>query len=275
VVPHTLGNPCDMDVICELAKRHDLYLVEDTCDALGGTFNGKMVGTFGDLATLSFFPAHQITTGEGGGVVVNNARLARAARSVRDWGRDCWCAPGESNSCGKRFGWQLGQLPAGYDHKFTYSNIGYNFKPTDMQAAVGVAQFDRIDDFVARRRNNFDRLYAGLAKYQDYLELPVRDQRSNPSWFGFCLTVKPGIERHDLVHWLERGNIETRELFGGNILRQPGYAGIRHRISGDLTQSDRIMRDSFFVGVYPGLSEEMIDFIVERVGGFFFKSATD
>lgn len=271
MIPHTLGVPCDMEVITYLVRRHELYLIEDSCDALGGTFNGKLLGTFGDLATLSFFPAHQMTMGEGGGVVINNPRLARCSRSVRDWGRDCWCAPGESNTCGRRFGWQLGTLPRGYDHKFTYSNLGYNFKPTDMQAAIGVAQLNRLPDFINRRRKNFERLYSGLEPFQDYLVLPTRDPRSNPAWFGFCITVKNGISRHALVQWLENANIETRELFGGNILRQPGYMTIPHRITGQLEQTDRVMRDTFFIGVYPGLSDEMLDFVIARFEEFFAK----
>ncbi|MCH7511045.1 MAG: lipopolysaccharide biosynthesis protein RfbH [Chloroflexi bacterium] len=269
IVPHTLGNPCDMDVICDLAKRHDLYLMEDSCDALGSTFRGKQVGTFGDIATLSFFPAHHITTGEGGGVVVNSANLVRIARSVRDWGRDCWCAPGESNTCGKRFGWQLGELPKGYDHKFTYSNIGFNFKPTDMQAAVGVGQLNRLDDFGEKRRQNFKRFYKGLEEYQDQLILPTLDPRSDPSWFGFPITTKNGASRQELVQWLESANIETRQVFAGNILRQPAYKNIRHRVHGTLEESDRVMRDTFFIGVYPGLTDEMAEFILTRFKEFF------
>jgi CDP-6-deoxy-D-xylo-4-hexulose-3-dehydrase len=273
VVPHTLGNPCDLDVIGDLAKRRGLYLVEDSCDALGATFNGKPVGTFGDLATVSFFPAHQITMGEGGGVVVNNARLARAVRSIRDWGRDCWCAPGESNTCGKRFGWQLGDLPKGYDHKYIYSTIGYNFKPTDMQAAIGVAQLDRLQDFVDARRRNFTYLYHALEEYQEWLVLPTLDPRSRPSWFGLPITVRNGLARNELVHWLENANIETREVFGGNILKQPGYRDIPRRVHGSLDETDRIMRDTFFIGVYPGLTEAMLEFVVARIREFFERHA--
>ena len=262
MIPHTLGVPCDMDIICDLAQRHNLYLMEDSCDALGSTFNGKRIGTFGDLSTFSFFPAHQITMGEGGGVAVNNYRLSRIVKSVRDWGRDCWCAPGESNTCGKRFGWKLGELPKGYDHKFTYSNLGYNFKPTDMQAAIGVAQLNRLPSFVEKRRQNFHRLYAGLEHLQDHLILPTIDPRSSPSWFGFAITVKGGLSRHELVQWLENANIDTRKVFGGNILKQPGYRHIRHRVFGKLDATDRIMRDTFFLGVYPGMTDEMIDFMI-------------
>lgn len=275
LVPHTLGNPCDMDVICDLAQRHSLYLVEDACDALDSRFRSRLVGTFGDMSTFSFYPAHHITMGEGGAVAVNNARLSPIVRSVRDWGRDCWCAPGESNTCGKRFGWQLGDLPCGYDHKYIYSNVGYNLKPTDLQAAIGVAQADRLPDFTERRRRDFARLYKGLEPYQDWLVLPTLDPRSNPSWFGFAITVKNGLSRRDVVHSLESAGIETRQVFGGNILRQPAYRHIRCRIYGELNNTDRIMHDTFFIGVYPGLTEEMIDFVIERFGQFFEKRSRD
>jgi CDP-6-deoxy-D-xylo-4-hexulose-3-dehydrase len=269
VIPHTLGNPCDMDVMTRLAEEHDLWLMEDTCDALGGTWRGKPVGTFGDLATISFFPAHHITMGEGGGVVVNNPRLTRIVKSVRDWGRDCWCATGESNSCGMRFGWQLGELPHGYDHKFIYTNVGYNFKPTDMQAAVGVAQLDRLDGFIEARKRNFHKLYEGLRKHEDKLILPRLDPRSDPSWFGLPITVEKGVNRTQLVQFLETGNVETRQIFGGNILRQPAYLDIPRRVHGTLENSDRIMRDTFFIGVYPGLTDEMIRYTLERFDAYF------
>ena len=269
MLPHTLGNPCDLDVVMDLVKRHDLYLIEDACDALGGTWRGKPLGTFGDLATLSFFPAHHITMGEGGAVLVNNPKLAKIVRSVRDWGRDCYCSPGESNTCGKRFGWQLGELPRGYDHKYIYSTLGYNFKPTDMQAAIGVAQLDRLPGFVEKRRANFRRLYESLAPFRDRLILPTLDPRADPSWFGFPITVREGVSRAELVHWLETANIETRQVFGGNILKQPGYRDIPRRVHGTLAETDRIMRDTFFVGVYPGLSDEMLEYVVTTVRSFF------
>ncbi|OGP51661.1 MAG: lipopolysaccharide biosynthesis protein RfbH [Deltaproteobacteria bacterium GWD2_55_8] len=269
VIPHTLGNPCDMDIICDVARRHHLFLIEDACDALGSTFREKLVGSFGDIGTLSFFPAHHITMGEGGGVIVNNARLSKIARSLRDWGRDCWCAPGESNTCTKRFGWQLGDLPEGYDHKYIYSHIGYNLKPTDLQAAIGVVQADRIPEFVAKRRRNFSRLYEALEPYQEFVILPQLDPRSQPAWFSFPITVKQGVSKRELVQWLETARIETRAVFGGNILRQPGYANIECRVYCDLRESDRIMRDTFFIGVYPGLTQGMVDFMVERLKGFF------
>jgi len=269
VIPHTLGNPCDMDVICDVARRHHLFLIEDACDALGSAFRGKLVGSFGDMGTLSFFPAHHITMGEGGGVIINSARFSKIVRSLRDWGRDCWCAPGESNTCTRRFGWQLGSLPEGYDHKYIYSHIGYNLKPTDMQAAIGVVQIDRIQEFIEKRRQNFKRLYTALEPYQDFITLPRLDPRSEPAWFGFPITVSSRVSKRELVQWLETAKIETRAVFGGNILRQPGYANIECRIAGELTQSDIIMRDTFFIGVYPGLTEEVVDFMIDRLQSFF------
>ena len=207
--------------------------------------------------------------GEGGGVIINRPRLSRIVRSIRDWGRDCWCAPGETNSCGKRFGWQMGALPKGYDHKYTYSNIGYNFKPTDLQAAIGVAQLDRLPDFIAKRARNFSRLYAKLSDYQDDIIIPVVDPRAKACWFGFPITVKDHVDYRELVQWLESANIETRQVFGGNILKQPGYKDITHRIFGSLEQTDRIMNRTFFIGVYPGLNDEMVDFVLDRIGKFF------
>jgi len=269
VVPHTLGNPCDMDVICDLARRRGLLLLEDACDALGSTFGGKLVGTFGCLGTLSFYPAHHITTGEGGGVIVNSEELAPIVRSVRDWGRDCWCPAGRSASCGRRFEGKHGDLPAGYDHKYVYSSLGYNLKPTDIQAAIGVAQTDRIVDFSARRRRNFEVLYSGLERYQDRLILPRRDPRSDPSWFAFPVTVREGTDRRDLVACLEEAGVETRLVFAGNIVRQPAYRGLPMRPHGSLEQSDRVMRDSFFIGLYPGLTEEMLAFMLKTFEGFF------
>ncbi len=268
VIPHTLGNPCDLDTLRDIAARHQLWLMEDTCDALGGTFDGQPVGTFGDLGTLSFYPAHHITMGEGGGVIVNNPTLSRAVRSIRDWGRDCWCAPGESNTCARRFGWCLGELPTGYDHKYIYSGLGFNLKPTDMQAAIGAAQIDKLPEFVERRRHNFSRLYDGLSEYQDRLILPTWHPKAEPSWFGFPITVREGIRRDELIQWLESANIETRLIFAGNILRQPGYRDIPHRIAGSLETSDRVMRDTFFVGVYPGITDEMIEFMLDRFRTF-------
>jgi CDP-6-deoxy-D-xylo-4-hexulose-3-dehydrase len=269
MVPHTLGNPCDLERLTEIARRHHLYLIEDSCDALGSRFEGRPVGTFGDLATFSFYPAHHITMGEGGAVISNKAGYGRIVRSVRDWGRDCWCAPGESNTCGKRFGWKLGCLPEGYDHKYTYSNIGYNLKPTDLQAAIGVAQLARLDDFVSRRRANFQTLYGGLLPYEDAVVLPRWDARAEPAWFGFPITVRDTVSRRALVQWLEDANIETRDVFGGNILKQPGYMEAPVRVHGELTQTDRVMRDTFFIGVYPGLNSQILEFVIDRFTVFF------
>lgn len=269
MVPHTLGNPVDLDVICGLARKHGLYLIEDSCDALGSEWEGRRVGTFGDLGTLSFYPAHHMTMGEGGAVIINRAKYGRIVRSIRDWGRDCWCAPGESNTCGKRFGWCLGELPDGYDHKYVYSQLGFNLKPTDLQAAVGVAQIRRLPSFIEARRRNFARLYEGLREYADALILPRWSAKANPAWFAFPITVGKGVSRRALVGWLEESNIETRELFGGNILRQPGYTRFTHRVAGPLENSDRVMRDTFFIGVYPGLTDDMLSFMLERIHDFF------
>jgi CDP-6-deoxy-D-xylo-4-hexulose-3-dehydrase len=272
MIPHTLGNPFALDVVSELAAEHELYLVEDSCDALGATFNGQRVGTFGDLASLSFYPAHQMTMGEGGAVLVNKVRYQRIARSVRDWGRDCWCAPGESNTCGRRFGWVLGDLPSGYDHKYIYSHVGFNLKPTDLQAAIGLAQLERVPGFVDARRRNFAFLYEGLEQFSDRLILPVTDPRAEASWFGFPITVRENLSRQSLVRWLETGNIETRTVFGGNMLRQPGYRDIEHRVFGNLDESDRIARDTFFIGLHPGLTEEALAYVIARFGSFFADS---
>ena len=268
-VPHTLGNPCDMETIAEIARRRGLWLLEDCCDALGATFNGQLAGTFGEMASLSFYPAHHITMGEGGGVVVNAFGLQRTVRSVRDWGRDCWCDPGKSGTCGSRFEWQTGELPHGYDHKYVYSNIGYNLKATDLQAAIGLAQLEKLDGFIEARRRNFQRLYEGLKAYEDRLVLPRTDPRANPSPFGFPITVRPGLGRQRLVRRLEDARIETRLLFGGNIVRQPGFLNIEKRIHGDLAESDAIMRDTFFIGVYPGLTPQMLDYVLETFEEFF------
>jgi CDP-6-deoxy-D-xylo-4-hexulose-3-dehydrase len=274
LAPHTLGVPCDMAAIMEIANRRGLWVLEDGCDALGATFEGRLVGTFGEMSSLSFFPAHHMTTGEGGGVAVNGPGMGAIARSIRDWGRDCWCDPGKSNTCGKRFDWQLGELPEGYDHKYVYSSQGYNLKPTDLQAAIGLAQADKVAGFIESRRRNYRRLYEGLRPLEDYLQLPRIDRRANPSPFGFVVTVREGIERRALVRHLEEANIETRLVFGGNILRQPGFLNIERRVPGSLVVSDEIMRRTFFVGVYPGLTEPMIDYMIETFHGFFRPAAT-
>lgn len=274
LVLHNLGNPCNMDVILRLAQAHDLYVIEDTCDALGSRFGGRAVGSFGHLGTLSFYPAHHITTGEGGAVVTNDKKLARIARSIRDWGRACWCNHKTTNpngACGRRFEYKIPGMPGTYDHKYVYSHIGYNLQPTDIQAALGSAQMDKLPDFIAARQRNFRLLFAGLARYQDFLILPQWDPRADVSWFAFPITVRdnPRFTRNDLVRWLEQANIETRLIFAGNILRQPGYVNIPHRIVGELINSNLVMRGSFFIGVYPGLDEERINYILRTFDAFF------
>jgi CDP-6-deoxy-D-xylo-4-hexulose-3-dehydrase len=270
VIAHTLGNPFDLGAVTELCRRHDLMLVEDCCDALGATYDGRPVGTFGDLATLSFYPAHHITTGEGGAVLANRGTMKRIVEIVRDWGRDCWCDPGCENTCGKRFTQQFGTLPAGYDHKYVYSHLGYNLKATDMQAAVGLAQLARLDEFVAARRHNHAYLSAALADMQDVLVLPEATPGSDPSWFGFAVTVRPGAPfgRAELVDHLESAGIATRLLFGGNLLRQPAYADVEHRVVGSLETTDLIAQQTFWIGCYPGLNEAHLDYTVEQLQRF-------
>lgn len=266
---HTLGNPFRLDAIRDLCERHGLWLIEDNCDALGARYDGQLTGSFGDLATVSFYPAHQITMGEGGAVLARRPLLKKLVESFRDWGRDCWCETGVENTCGKRFGWQLGDLPFGYDHKYTYSHIGYNLKLTDMQAAVGVAQLDKLDGFVAARRANWQHLYDGLSSLDCFI-LPRATPRSDPSWFGFALTVKPdaGFARRDLITRLDEAKIGTRLLFGGNLLRQPAYRGVSHRVVGKLANSDLVSEGTFWLGVYPYLTAEMLDYVVETVRHF-------
>lgn len=268
-VPHTLGNPCNMDIIMDIAKRKDLIVLEDCCDALGSMYNGKLVGTFGSLASLSFYPAHHITMGEGGGVVVNDGRLSKTVRSLRDWGRDCWCEPGIDNTCKKRFSGKFGGLPYGYDHKYVYSNLGYNLKVTDMQAAVGLAQFEKLEDFIRLRKKNFKYLYKNLKMFEDWLVMPRWEKEAEPSWFGFPVTVRDGVDCNSLVSCLENKGIETRKLFAGNILKQPGFLEIEHRVSGELVNTDTIMNSTFFVGVYPGLTKPMKEYIVNVFKEFF------
>ncbi|MCH2047855.1 MAG: lipopolysaccharide biosynthesis protein RfbH [Trichodesmium sp. ALOHA_ZT_67] len=270
-IPHTVGNPCNMEIIMDVAKRHNLWVLEDSCDALGATFDGTLVGTFGQMASLSFYPAHHMTMGEGGAVIVNQASLKKTVLSLRDWGRSCWCPPGISDSCSKRFNWELGELPFGYDHKYIYSNIGYNLKVTDMQAAIGIAQKEKVEGFIEKRRHNFWRLYEGLKSLEEYLILPKIDSRANPSPFGFPITVKEGINRRELVQHLEAHQIETRLVFGGNILKQPGFMNIERRVHGTLEESDIIMNRTLFTGVFPGLTDEMIDYVIEQFTVFFKK----
>jgi len=268
---HTLGNPFVVDAVLKLIKKHDLWLIEDNCDSLGSKFRGRLTGTFGHLSTVSFYPAHHITTGEGGCVVTNDEELARIARSFRDWGRDCYCHPGESNTCGKRFSQQFGMLPPGYDHKYVYSHIGYNLKMTDMQASIGVAQLDKLDWFVRRRKENFDLLFKGLIPYQDKLILPEATPHSDPSWFGFLLTVKEdaGFSRNKLTSFLEQNGIETRNLFCGNLIRQPAFLDIKKRQIGDLRNTDLIMNNTFFIGLFPGIGNAQINYILEVFREFF------
>lgn len=268
-VPHTMGSPWHLAALRDFARDKGLYLLEDGCDALGATYDGAPVGSFGDLSSLSFYPAHQITMGEGGAVAVNNRTLVKTALSLRDWGRDCWCEPGHNDTCGNRFGWRLGTLPAGYDHKYMYSNIGYNLKATDLQAAIGVEQFAKMPAFVAARRANWAFYRQALAPLEEHLEFARIDPRAEPSWFGFPITLRGHLERAPLVRCLEDRKIETRLLFGGNILRQPGYLDIPHRLHGDLAETDRIAERTFFVGVYPGLTAEMRAFVVETIFGYF------
>ncbi len=269
MLAHTLGNPFDLDTVTRLCAEHDLWLIEDSCDAVGARYGGRPVGSFGALATVSFYPAHHITMGEGGCVLVNEARLERIVESFRDWGRDCWCAPGMQDTCGRRFGWQLGDLPFGYDHKYIYSHLGYNLKLTDMQAAVGLAQLDKLPGFVAARRRSWQRLHDGLADL-DALALARPTPGSEPSWFGFALTVHPdaGFDRFDLVAHLESRQIATRLLFGGNLLRQPAFVGRPHRRVGALTQADAVAERALWIGCYPGLTDPMLDYMVETVRDF-------
>jgi CDP-6-deoxy-D-xylo-4-hexulose-3-dehydrase len=261
MMAHTLGVPFDLDTVTDLAKTHDLWVIEDNCDALGSRYRGRLTGTFGHLATMSFYPAHHITMGEGGCVVTNDDVLGRIARSFRDWGRDCYCAGGESNTCGTRFSQQFGSLPTGYDHKYVYSHVGYNLKVTDMQAAIGCAQLAKLDGFISARRANFDRLMDVLRPYEDRLILPAATPHSEPSWFGFVITVRQGagFTRAEMVKFLEANRIETRSLFAGNLLRHPAFHGIPHRIVRDLANTDTVMNDTFFVGVYPGLDAARLD----------------
>jgi CDP-6-deoxy-D-xylo-4-hexulose-3-dehydrase len=271
MLAHTLGNPFNLDLVQQLAKEHGLWLIEDSCDALGGTYRGKNLGSFGDLSTLSFYPAHHITTGEGGAVLIKKISHKRVVESFRDWGRDCWCPPGCDNTCLKRYEWSLGDLPKGYDHKYTYSHLGYNLKSGDIQAAIGLAQLERLDSFVNIRRKNWSYLNAGLKDLDEFLLLPLQTLHSDPSWFGFAITVKESSpkSRDYIVKKLNSKNIGTRLLFGGNLLRQPAFKGTPRRIIGDLINTDCIMSNTFWIGVWPGLSIEMLDFVIEQIHEIF------
>ena len=265
MLAHTLGNPFDLGAVTDFVREHNLWLIEDCCDAVGATYHGRKVGTFGHLATVSFYPAHHITMGEGGCVLTNQSLLKTLVESFRDWGRDCWCQPGKDNTCGKRFDWQLGDLPHGYDHKYIYSHLGYNLKLTDMQAAVGVAQLKKLPAFIAARQNNYQALYHGLKDLEEFFILPEATPSSEPSWFGFPIAVRPGVPftRNEAVGFLEKRKIATRLLFGGNLVRQPAYRDVKYRVVGELKNSDFVMNQVFWVGVYPGLSTEALKFMVD------------
>jgi CDP-4-dehydro-6-deoxyglucose reductase, E1 len=266
MMAHTLGNPFDVDQIKQICKEHGLWLVEDSCDALGSTYGGRRTGSFGDTATLSFYPAHHITTGEGGAVFVNSPLVKKQVESFRDWGRDCYCPTGHDNTCFKRFEWQLGDLPSGYDHKYIYSHIGYNLKATDMQAALGMSQLKKLDRFVAARKANFNYLKTALSDLPDFI-MPTATEKSDPSWFGFPITIREdsGVDRTKFLRHLDEKKIGTRLLFAGNLLKQPAYRNIEHRVIGDLKNSDLVMTNTFWLGVYPGLSEEMLSYVSEVI----------
>lgn len=275
MMAHTLGNPFNLDLVQRLAEKHNLWVIEDSCDALGGTYKGQNLGTFGDLSTFSFYPAHHITTGEGGAVLIKKVAHKTIVESFRDWGRDCWCAPGCDNTCLKRYEWSLGELPEGYDHKYTYSHLGYNLKSGDIQAAIGLAQLDRLDNFVELRRRNWKYLRNALQGLEEFLILPEITPESDPSWFGFALTVKPNgpKTRNQIVQELNEAKIATRLLFGGNLLRQPAFMGTPRRVIGDLTNTDIVMNDTFWIGVWPGLTIPMLDYMVENISRILGKQA--
>ena len=272
---HTLGNPFDVSKIKSFCRKNDLWLIEDNCDALGSKYKGQYTGTFGDIATYSFYPPHHMTMGEGGALTTNDTLLKDIICSFRDWGRDCWCDSGQDNACKKRFSWQLGELPKGYDHKYTYSHLGYNLKITDMQAAIGCAQLEKLAGFITKRRENFKKIYDGLKKFEDKLILPEATDGSVPSWFGFLITVKENgrFSKNDIVEYLESKGVQTRMLFAGNIIKHPCFDAIRgnseiYRVGGALTNTDRVMRDSFWIGVYPGITDSMINYIIEKSENF-------
>ena len=271
MIAHTLGNPYNLKAVKAFTEKYNLWLIEDCCDALGSEYNGQRVGSFGDIGTLSFYPAHHITMGEGGAVFTNNSELKKCIESFRDWGRDCYCQPGCDNTCGKRFSWQLGDLPSGYDHKYTYSHLGYNLKITDMQAACGLAQLDQVDEFVQTRKDNFSYLTEKLQSLTDYLILPEATENSAPSWFGCPITIKQnaGTSRVMLLKYLDQYNIGTRLLFAGNLTKQPYFEGRKYRIVGNLENTDIIMNQTFWLGVYPGLCNEQLDYIVDRLETYF------
>ncbi|QTH42323.1 lipopolysaccharide biosynthesis protein RfbH [Cohnella sp. LGH] len=270
MIAHTMGNPFQLDKVMEIANKYNLWVVEDNCDALGSLYNGKLTGTFGHIGTSSFYPPHHMTMGEGGAVYTNDAKLKMIVESFRDWGRDCWCPSGCDDTCKKRFGWQLGALPEGYDHKYTYSHIGYNLKVTDMQAAIGLEQLKKVTGFSEARKKNFNRLLAGLSHLDEYFIFPRATDNSDPSWFGFILTVRDNARftKNEIVGYLEKNRIQTRMLFAGNLTRQPAFQNINYRIHGELKNTDKILHDTFLVGVYPGLSDQMIDYMVKKINEF-------
>lgn len=270
ILAHTLGNPFELDQIMNIAERHKLWLIEDCCDALGSTFSGKKVGNFGHIGTLSFYPAHHITMGEGGAVFTSSPKLKRIIESFRDWGRDCYCDPGKDNTCGKRFDWQLGKLPHGYDHKYIYSHAGFNLKITDMQAAVGLAQMDRLEGFIAKRKQNFNFLKSRLRNLENVFILPEATPQSDPAWFGFPITIQDNapFERSGLMNYLDKNRIATRQLFAGNITQQPYFAGRKYRIEGELKNTDKIMKRTFWLGIYPGITEEMLEYTAAMLEKF-------
>ncbi|MDD9266609.1 lipopolysaccharide biosynthesis protein RfbH [Paenibacillus sp. GCM10023248] len=270
MIAHTMGNPFNLEKVMEVARKYNLWVIEDNCDALGSKFDGKLTGTFGDIATSSFYPPHHMTMGEGGAVYTNNAQLKMIIESFRDWGRDCWCPSGCDNSCKKRFGWELGTLPYGYDHKYTYSHIGYNLRVTDMQAAIGLKQLKKVPSFAESRINNFNKLHAGLKDLEEYFILPHATFNSEPSWFGFILTLRDNLKftKNDIVNYLEENKIQTRMLFAGNLTRQPSFSEVEYRIHGDLKNTDKIMNDTFLIGVYPGLTEEMVNYMIKKIREF-------
>lgn len=271
MLAHTLGNPYNLDVITDLCKKHNLWLIEDCCDALGSTYRGQHVGTFGDIGTLSFYPAHHITMGEGGAVFTNNPELKKILESFRDWGRDCYCPPGKDNTCGQRFCWKLGDLPKGYDHKYIYSHLGYNLKISDMQAACGLAQLDKVDDFIQKRKDNFNFLKQRLSSCSEFLLLPEATEHADPSWFGFLLTLTEaaGTTRTDLLTYLDQYKIGTRLLFAGNLTRQPYMKDQTYRVHGELTHTERVMNDTFWIGVQPALSQEHLSFVASKIEEYF------
>lgn len=270
MIAHTLGNPFDLKQVLKFCEENDLFLIEDSCDALGSTYEGKYTGTFGEMGTFSYYPAHHITMGEGGSVVTNSPILNKILESFRDWGRDCWCAPGEVDTCNRRYDWQLGNLPYAYDHKYIYSHIGYNFKLTDLQASIGVSQLDKVEKFISQRKENWNRLYDGLSNLEEFFILPKKQKNSDPSWFGFALTIKDSspFSRPELINHLDSKKINSRFLFGGNILWQPAYQNIKHREVGSLSNSDTVALSTFWLGVFPGLTFEMLDYIIEVIQEF-------